>query len=356
LWRDDHVNGTLTMTVSKVGKISAKVVAKNGTWTFKAPSWSDRVEYAADSARFYAKMSTKQGQKLALVLDDAVAWNDAQLTGTCNSALDVFAQRNPFLNRLDPGYSANLAAFNTAHKGYYTLAFENDTTITNGAALNIPEGCGYLTVTLNDKGAAKYAGKLATGQAVSGNSAPFVHSAGVDLPVFNLLYTKRGFFSDSLAVAPDGKVSSATGRWLYPGKTPVGKPPAIEDRFELKVTASGGKYTPPATLWAYYEGMSFIATNALVTVAIAEGVKGAIKLPANPNVATLKVSAKTGVFTGKFNLYETVAGKTKTTSVSHAGVLLPYAHLATKAAGYWLLKDASITPYIINRSQPVVIE
>jgi len=168
--------------------------------------------------------------------------------------------------------------------------------------------------------------------------------------------------------------------WRYPGKSPTAKPPAVEDRFQMKLKPKGGRYTPPASLAAHYLGKDFVCFGA---VEITEGTKGAIKLPvgkapvydkalnvfiydpANFFRATLTANAKTGVFSGKLSDYDEYTdgkgvSKLKTTSLSHAGVLLQI--IGTYSGkGYVLIPDPYVDPanpkanYALKRSYPVSI-
>ncbi len=357
--------GSFTATVSATGKITAKVVSTGGALSFAAPSWSAR----ADSL-FTAEMAAKKGETLTLALDAALPWNACAMTGLFNGTAELTAQRNPFTAK----NATALAELNATYKGYYTLALEG-TFIeeSEGQAQNIPEGHGYITATVDAKGTVKLAGKLADGAAVSGGIPMLLLDGSAVVPAFLPLYNSQGLCSGLLHAAPEGTLAGAAWQWRYPGKTPTGKTPATEDRFAMALTPSGGRYSNGADLAAHYAGLSFNAHD--YAVEILPDAKGGIKLPAakgpvydkptaqyiynpqNPGAATLSVNKTTGLFTGKFNLYEENGAKLKTTSFSHQGVLLP-----TGGKGFyhvsetWKSGDPKPVSYPLKRSYPVSVE
>ncbi len=400
--------GLLTATVSSAGKITAKVVSTNGTWSFTAPSWSDRQdEY------FMAAMQTAKGQTLQLTLDVEQPWNSAfQMSGEINgTAYYTDAQRNPFLNAKEESFAAASAALADFAGNYYTFALsgvEIDGSL--GEAENIPEGDGYLTVTVAAKGAVKYSGKLADGTAVSGSTTLQLMDGVGMMPCFVPLYSAKGAFVGAIGVSTNGMNDVTAFNWYYPGKTPTGKTPATEDRFAMSLFADGGLYDKTVNLADYYAGKGFSADECFVELE-SDG-KGGIKIPKgkapfynreyedyefdeyNPNVLTLTLNKATGLFTGKFNVYDidydTATPKLKATSIACQGVLLhePSSNgdsgdscegddcspieggetpppVPTPASGYgrgfyllpetWLSYDDKPVSYPIKRSYPVSI-
>ena len=382
------MNASFTATIAASGKITAKVTTAEGVFSFSAPSFSGK-----GGNTFHINAASK-GQTLSLVLDSNAPWNDWQINGYFNDTYRGDAQRNPFLNKNDPAPTAALADLASFGKTYYTLALQPGGHVGGslGDAGNIPEGHGYLTFTVSEKGAVKLAGKLADGTAVSGSATLLFWGGGdVSISCFIPLYSKQGFVSGWLDMNPAGKLGSTTWRWYYPGKTPTGKNIATEDRFSMQLEALGGRYGTVASLADHYAGKYFKTQLPDVGISVVEieANKTAIKLPAakapvydkntntftrdptgvgNPDLATLTVNAKTGLFSGKFNDYaESTDAKTgkrnlKTSSLSHAGVLIQR-NGDYLGYGYYLFPDPSYADpanpkfkYNLRRSYPVTIE
>ena len=394
-----EVCGSLTATVSAMGKLSAKVIATSGAWSFSAPSWTDRA-----GSYFTVSAKAGNGQTLELNLDVSDAWDTEQMYGELDGSGEIWAQRNPFLNKNDDSYTDALDTLKDTYKGYYTMLLSGsaETNSTLGAAKNEPEGYGYLTATVNDKGSVKLAGKLADGTAVSASTTLLVFPDRAEIPCFAPLYGKKGFYSDRIEVNATNSVVEGSGTWLYPGKTPAGKTPAVEDRFMAYTFAEGARYNPLARLADYYAGLDFFAEHDAFAEILDDG-RGGIVVPKgkapkydreyedyeydeeNPNVVTFKANKATGLFSGKFNIYEELEDakgniKLKTTSASYQGVLVQGnaacadggctigeggSSAATGSgygAGFYLLSetwesgDAKPVKYTIKRSYPVNVD
>jgi hypothetical protein len=327
---------------------------------------------------FTADMKTAKGQTLTLSLDNSKAWNTAQMSGLLNATQTVAAQRNPFLNKNDPTSGAAFAAL-APYIGYHTYAFTATLVPGSaGAALNTPAGHGWLTATVDKNGGVKLAGKLADGTAASASTTLLMGTGAAEINRFIPLYSARGFVSGWMELNAAGACVGGSWRWLYPGAKPAAKPPAVEDRFTVALAPAGGVFGPLANLGAYV-GKHFKVASEGVDVVLQDAGKGAVKLPAakppvwdktagvyvfnpdNPAVATFSANAKTGLFTGKFNVYEDAGGKLKTISLSHAGILLRDGAVYI-GKGYclepetWKSADPKPVGYTIKRSSPVVVE
>ena len=379
------LNGSLTTTISSTGKITAKVTTAEGTYSFSAASWS---EAAGDV--YTVSMVTKKGETLVLTLDASKGWNEPQVSGVFNGAYAVTAQRNPALNKNDEAYSA-VSGMLWKYSVPYTLGLEGEVIPgSTGEVENIPEGCGYLTATVNEKkGTVKFAGKLADGTSVSGSSTLAIGDGFATVPCFFPLYSKRGFCSGMLEITEGvlwGVVASPEDwQWHYPGKSPAVKAPATEDRFGMRLKVGGGPYDlmlyDTASFYYGNEQLWFLADPYDVNLVIAKS----LKLPTgkkpvydkvnqvyvydtdNPGVATFSLNKATGVFKGKFNLYDEYydakgALKLKTVAVAHQGVLLPNKKwFQNDGMGYslvsetWYSNDPTPVKYTIKRSSPVYI-
>jgi hypothetical protein len=398
----DTVKGVLSTTITPLGAFSAKVTAQTNAASFTGASWD-----SASNGVFRITLRTVKGETLAVAVNTNWSWSARNLEwslsgGAFGSAgLIVHAQRNAFLVRTAPGYTA---ATNTLarYKGYYTVALPAETFSDMGAAGNVPQGSGYLMLTVKDGGAVTLTGKLADGMTLSGAATLIVLDAGTAgeggyVPLFFPLYSARGVFSGlllldpSISASPSDNVATAVdGRlqgWRYPGKAPTAAVPQTEDRFALTLGMIGGYYSPLADLRAYYSntwftagapsvsntyiGVKYTTTVDVVHAALPEvplvfnPSTGAILLPAgkvpvysnavparyvyaptNPAMATLTATKATGLFTGGFNLYyeyldQVGALKLKTVGVSHEGVLTPMRAdtNAPSGQGFYLVPD-----------------
>ncbi|MDD4018914.1 MAG: hypothetical protein PHV28_13340, partial [Kiritimatiellae bacterium] len=259
-----------------------------------------------------------------------------------------------------------------------------------------PQGAGYLTVTVGNRGAAKVAGILADGTKVSHSSRLILFDGcGPEacVPLFAPLYVKKGWVGGLLWLDPETRTLVTDRdigwliRWEKPGKGP--------DGFSVLLDACGGFYGTGTQLAAaylfgadvgdvpyYYTGgaadwMAF-PQNVPVAVAgtrmtIAKGTKP-VKVTengvtqyayggGNPTSATLSFTLRTGIFKGKFSLYYDydLNGRLqhKTVSVSYAGILTPvrdgaFGDLPT-GMGYCLApdNDPALKSYRLKRSFPV---
>ena len=393
----DSIRGSFSATVSATGKFSAKVATTSGALSFSAPSWSGKA-----GNTFTVNAATQKGQTLALTLNASAAWNSLQMSGKLNGLDDVSAQRNPFANKKDAVYNHALIALEQ-YRGYYTMALFSgeNSVISEGGAYNIPEGCGYLTATVNDKGAVKLVGKLADGTSVSGSMVLQIFSGDSGVPCFLPLYGSKGYYSGRLSISPNGRVQGDC-RWFYPGKTPTGKTPATEDRFEVRSSVDGAYYGKVSDLADYYEWHTFYSSffgeysvgcdwrwywseeggyitsdgkGGLITFftfSCNSGcsdpeIVGGYKPKPKPS-GMLKVNKATGLFSGKVNVNQCHMDaneneRCKVTSVPHQGVLvLGSGGSPSYGAGFllisepWVSYDSKPVKYTIKRSYPVRIE
>jgi hypothetical protein len=404
----NRVKGTVSMTMTPLGAVSAKVVAQAGVVSFTGKSWD-----SASGGVFRATLRTTKGETLALAQDVSAPWDTAGLSGSATgglfgaAALEVRGQRNGASAKTAADYAAATNAL-AHYKGYYTVALPPDAELeAPGAAVNVPLGSGWLALTVKDGGAVTLAGKLADGTVLSSASTLLIAGDGVRgeaayVPFLFPLYAAKGGFSGILEILPEAgacpsnniamPAESFIQVWNYPGKVPTAVPPQTEDRFALALGASGGFYNTLADLRAHYSNACFVAQGAAVSNTYASGAytatvgivemalpeaslrfdpaTGAMSLPAgqvpvyssaasnyvfavtNPAVATLTATKATGLFAGKFNLYyeyrdQTGALKLKTVSVPHEGVLTPVRAefgSAPLGQGFYLVPDTWKSP------------
>ena len=354
---DGRVSGTFTITAAKTGKITAKVVTPAGTQSFSAKSWD---WIAGGVCEMF--LTNKKASFLASV-DTAAGTGELGVSGIFSSSVadcctpasqyDAFGQR------------AELPA-----AAAYTVALSPDTaTITVGTFNNAPLGDGYLTITVNAKGTANLAGLAADGATKLTASAPMLH-IGSDwvIPAAFKVNSGKGYLGGLLTLAPDTTITGANWHWLNPGKTPGA------DDYSLNLLPFGSLYTPADA--ASYAGLTFKAIppanpalwagtwQNLPNVPITSK-NGKLTLPpgkkltrdgtfdpVNPALATLTLTAKSGIVKGKFTAYLFPNGAAlKQTSASWAGVLLP-AH-ACGTGSYLITRPENKK---LKQSYPIVIE
>lgn len=137
---EDNV-GTLSLTVKADGKLSAKVITKNGTYSFSDSSWA-----AVTGSVYHATLKNgKKPESLTLRLDAGMAWNENQLGGDfagTDFSYAVSAQRHAF------GTPWYFGARGDERQGW-ELFFTNSV-----------KGAAALTVTLKLDGTTTVAGTL----------------------------------------------------------------------------------------------------------------------------------------------------------------------------------------------------
>lgn len=87
--------GTLALTATATGKISASVKTMSGMTSFSAKSWNEFDPMGVATA----ELSSSKGDVLAITLDTAADWMQWQVIGECvmgGTSFPVCAQRNPF--------------------------------------------------------------------------------------------------------------------------------------------------------------------------------------------------------------------------------------------------------------------
>lgn len=173
----EPIDGTITLTATAAGKLTAKTVTKEGTHSFAAAAW-DKVDDAI--GKYRVTMATKAGDTLVIVVDvredeenpsnwvdyqievpDSPTSPDNELELASGERYKVRAQRNPFA-----GATA-----------WYFAAGEPDPEDPNDSrSLHYVETAAEanLTVTLKPNGTATVAGKV-DGMAISFSTAVDFH-------------------------------------------------------------------------------------------------------------------------------------------------------------------------------------
>ena len=205
----------------------------------------------------------------------------------------------------------NQPATGTPTKGVYTLTFAPKEQASPVASNLAPQGTGVATLTLSNTGSVAVAGWLADGTKYSAAAKLRIDRT---LPLFSLLYKKRGYFEGELSFEDlaDSDVTGTDFLWLRPGLPramyyPQGWPNG------LTVDALGTKYAKPGSLdfgqgAANPQGgntaLTFSAgllNQPLVRLVSIDPLSGAVKLlPSNSTGFKLSLAPSTGLFTGTF--------------------------------------------------------
>ena len=393
-WLDDsgtNVVGTLSLTVTKAGRATLKIIFLDQTITLSNNAWSQ-----TDAGKFnLAGGFAKSGVNYYISL-----WVDGDaLTGVYGIPMFPSIPGLGFRYKYDVTGTRNIwtrANPASAVEGYYTVLLPpnpDDSIFHDVGITNLPSGYGALSLTVVPAtGAVRYTGYLADGTALSGSSTLLAFedefaNTSYYLPVYKLLYSKNGYFGALFNIQPgaqlaDNTVALTHGQWLYNGKT-IQKVPYI-GAFQIPFLeeTTGGWYNTKQNLADYYLGhygftvtdpgidyldktiLASLSTNDLpLNLAFIPGASGNVKLDTNPAKATLTATKTTGFFTGKFNLiynYTNASNKAtvKTISNSHRGILTPFATAPLGGAGYYLLPDNTLpAAYKTHKfSFPVFIE
>ncbi len=367
------VRGTLALTVSGLaGKMTAKVVTQAATITFRAAAWTTQQQ----DGTYRATLQSRGGEVLDLsVRQDRIT---GVLAGGKMGAemLQLEGARNRFDNTKDMAAQTAL----NGYRGYYTVSFPVAEALPLGAAQNMPEGSGYLTLTIGNKGSVKIAGVLADGtRFTQASSLVLFNGCGpeVCVPFFVPLNFRRGWTGGLFWITP-GSLTVVTEpalgwlvRWENQGSGP--------DGFSTLLATVGGFYDTTPSLeahylfsaatndvsYAYVGGTTNSQAEALpddinVTVSgtrmtMARGTRpvfanGAYDYSAeNSPEATLRFTSRTGLFKGNFNLYYDY---TENSKLRHMSVRVPYVGVLTRVRdtafstepagqGYYLVPDSN---------------
>jgi len=334
-----RLKGTLTLSVSRTGILRAKVLTETASLSFSGKGWAE----VTGAGLYSAVLTARRGDTLTLEVDSATGELTGNVTVTVGSAsLDLAGRRNAFADRLDMSAQALLLGY----KGYYTVALPVTNCLTDAATDNVQAGSGYVTLTVRDRGVVKIGGKLADGTSVSASTTLLVDDAGAYVPLFVRVYSRRGIFSgllrftgtggnDAMRLEPHGDVLL---QWLYPGRSAA----LPADRFEVHLSAFGAYYDALINVQAHYGAARFSAEGQpWAAIPLTVSASGAVSLTkdelANPARASLRVTKRTGLFSGSFR----GLSDGREVSLKHAGVL-------TRNGDVYVGEGASVTPRTVN--------
>jgi len=373
--------GLFNMTLSAKGALSGKIILNGVTRSFKAPVFTKRIGNTLVAEGVDVKAGSVVWKKLNLEVTVA-----GGVAGTFAGEL------SPSVTAFRNNWAANAASFTSAFNGYYTAQIPSGLATPDSA----PQGSGYMTLTFSAKGAARWAGKLADGNAFTGSGTliyDFINNKHL-LPVVRNYNAKKADFAALLEIKPgatkaQNTLVSSGGFWrntdfksVHTEGLDLKNPPMFGLGFKNDVRVAGGFYSKLENLRAHYLGKTLWLDNDPVTNQFAEtaaaldGQFGPLELavtPAglafnvrstlrlvdggynyddalNPLGLTFKFTKATGLFSGRFNVYydyhapATPARLTHAKrAVSYAGVLTPWRDnnaadaALPEGAGYYLL-------------------
>ncbi len=277
----------------------------------------------------------------------------------------------------DAGESAGVEGFRhvwhprlnrpAAYEGYYTAWMDLDATQGLEGVVAVPQGNGYLGLTVPANGTARWVGRLADGSPLA--SAGFLGPNG-EYCVWRGLYGNTGSIIGSGAVVSDPgndgdfADNAVDGQWDWM-KRPQANPRQRVYRDGFGVAASvvqlveGERYSAPArgeillglpavdnnVRVSFTEGgMGDSLTNPDLTFTVNAGARGIVPRPGtveNPARTVFTVNRRTGLFRGSFLLQDTdpVTGRPLRRPVAYLGMLRPSLEMGV---GYFLLGQIPI--------------
>lgn len=377
------VRGTLSLTLSTLsGKLTAKAITQKGSLHFRTSIWT--LPNSEGICR--AVMMALSGEVLDLYVGQNRIWGTLSGGSLEAECFTLDGMRNRFADTTDVEAQTQLDRF----RGYYTVALPIYSALSLGAANAAPEGTGYMTLTVGDRGNVKIAGVLSDGTRFS-QSSHLILFAGCGpeacVPVFEPLYSRAGWLGGLLWFDP-AKRTVVTDRdlgWFMRWE----KTGSGVDGFSELLDACGGFYRTQEALAAhyrfraetnsvpyFYRGITHIqpafptdisvavdGTHLTIAKGIAPVLSGGVynySAAENSSMTTLMFDPDTGIFKGSFKLYyDSILGSSlhhKILSVPYAGVLTPLRSEAFNGLpagqGYYLVPDTdpAFAPYRLKRS------
>lgn len=339
----DELFGTLQLTLPANGKASAKLLCDRGSLSFKAKSWSGIA--CDDDGDYSCELACSKSGYSGWAIDVEAATN-----GSVSATLVTNGVRMISVAHSGVLWSKTHPATDCA--GYYTVTFAGNKL--EGGIADIkgpgkdyaPEGCAYLTLTMSasqaKSGTMKWAGLLPNGTKVSGSSVlaeysaetvflPFIKSASKDM-LAGVLEIDRGAAAKEEASDCWTSVSfpmvdndPLLPRWTHTEKS------AKTDKgdFTVRFKPYGGIYDSSLDLSCCCTNQRATSTMDLsvllpnlgsdfygafdavepITVEVKDTTIMRKDSSGGNNKITLSFSRKTGVVSGKFELYCGTEGK-----------------------------------------------
>lgn len=425
---------SVSLTAPTTGKLTAKVLCGGKTLSLTATGYSEdvpdmgnglpglRAKLTSVSAIGLAKYTNEltlvvcRGEETDPEAIRQVARVEAMRvylqsrTSTTNALMAEFAEDEENVLYRDNRSVAKSASASSSWAGYYTVALPCDM-----AQEGYPGGAGYLTLTLDAKGAVKYVGKLPDGTTLTSAFNPFYvldPDRGVATEVRIPFYAGSALYSVGglVTLAFDENVGAVVATGELQWNNVNAKATSAGVGFESNLEVVGGYYDKVLNLQAYYLGYTLTAgvDEALLPEALDATYTSLIYYPSdsasympvtvamntmltdkrvlvknptattlndftrsvNPSNLSIKFTQATGLFTGTFGLwYEGVNATTggavqKELPVSFAGVLTHYQSFGssiyadTPGMGYASVKASSIwtQPLLFTLKKNAILE
>ncbi len=347
-------NGQVTITVSSVGKFSFTTTLGGKRFTGKADAFDLR-DLDDNSLMITNVLMKSTGSKpesypaaFMLRLEEQNFGTFEFEGGNGEAALTGTAVRNGWK---DKAIAPERAERLTLLQGYYTTLIFADA--------SVPElGVGYLTLTVDKKGAVRASGKLADGTSILASTALMcsIDGAYVMLAVSPSKY-KGGEYSVLLNLAGDTAVlcESRQMRWCSyaPNATADGGFAYDSSTAPAGTFTQGGYYSKLDSLYNVYygtlDGVTVEADGLIDDTDVAFNATGSNlqKLTGDPQTLRLNAYPKTGLFSGTF--------KEGTLTRRVYGALSPWALDAQSLAGAGFYLVPETTPFKYNRSEALYL-
>ncbi|MEQ1751358.1 MAG: hypothetical protein ABL974_18185, partial [Prosthecobacter sp.] len=345
----DKLGGLMTMTVTNTGGVTGTLKLGAGSHPITGRLNTAVNPLTPDPDHAVLKTSVKRTGKPAVDLTvnmnsastDLIA-GDVMLPGAVPVGAGLVGSKHVWHATTKP---ADL------FKGYFTASLEP-----TDASTNIPQGDGFLTISVSAAGAVSWSGQLADGTIITAQSATLW--ANGELPLFALLYSGKGSLNQKLSIASGTKIVSGSPHWHKKPQTARAYGAGFEP---ATLTADGAEYLPPVigkTLLniaapgsagidfsggdmnsvSQFADLDQVFNVSATHVATFTGVNPAL-------VKLTKLDVVKGTFTGSLTLKDTnpfnAALPQVARPVNFNGVLLP---ASGKGTGYFLLPSITGPP------------
>jgi alpha-tubulin suppressor-like RCC1 family protein len=351
----DKLGGLMTMTVTSAGGVSGTLKLGTGSHGF-----TGRLNTAEDPAEpdpEHAVMRTTVKRTGKPSLELLVRMNEpeedrfsAELTlpGAEPVTVEMMGGHHVWDAKAKPAQN---------HDGYYTMALQPTST-----AAGIPQGDGFLTMTVTPAGGVKWSGQLADGTVISAQTSALWADGRV--PLFAVFGKGVGSLTQTVTIAAGARGVTGPLRWHK-------KPQAVRayaDGFEAAtLQAVGGKYAPPLpgktllnqpapfSYLVYFLGSGIEAVRNFTDLdqLFTMNTKHVISMTGmNPaQVKITKMDVALGTFTGTMALKDTnpfnASLPEAARTVTFQGVVVPSIFMGT---GYFLLPGITGPPLNVKTS------
>ncbi len=259
----DGVIGTVSLSVSSAGKLSGKAnfptkgPLYGGTYTLLNATYN----MLSNDTAWITGTFSKAGDAVPVTL--ALSSASGQVVGTLGPDTNAIPVK---LFRDDWAKGGAWGAAAAAFSGYYTVSFPNCCSRWPDDA---PAGSGFATITLDNKGRYKVAGKLGDGTPLTQGGVLFLHpDTTLEKPVLcALIYSAPSAYSGGRFAGvvcfgdlnTNGVVDAFLGygeKFVWSSLNPQSVPQYDDENpgFESTLSVIGGWYSKTANLSAYYSG------------------------------------------------------------------------------------------------------